>query len=168
MTKRGMPTMIISCIKARTAEAPGRKYIGVQDAENVWVSPNGKYVAFSKEVLVKPMLGSDIYSDLPNTTAKVYTDLADRHWDTWEDGKFSHVFLANIKDGTTVDLMQDEPYDCPQKPFGGAEDLVWSPDGDGLVYVCKKKFGKEYALSTNTDLYYYDVESHKPPIGQRG
>lgn len=136
-------------------------YTGLQDAENVWVSPNGKYVAFSREVLVKPMLGSDIYSDLPNTTARVYTDLADRHWDTWEDGKFSHVFLANIKDGTTVDLMQDEPYDCPQKPFGGAEDLVWSPDGDGLVYVCKKKFGKEYAQSTNTDLYHYDVESHK-------
>ena len=137
-------------------------YTGLQDAENVWVSPNGKYVAFSKEVLVKPMLGSDIYSDLPNTTAKVYTDLNYRHWDTWEDGKFSHIFVVSLADGSVVkDIMQDEAYDCPQKPFGGAEDLAWSPDSKGLVYVCKKKFGKDYAQSTNTDLYYYDVTTGK-------
>ena len=133
-------------------------YNGIQDAENVWVSPNGKYIAFSKEVLVKPMLGTDIYSDLPNTTAKIYTDLNDRHWDTWEDGKFSHIFVASVADGGVAkDIMQDEAYDCPAKPFGGAEDLAWSPDNKGLVYVCKKKFGKEYAQSTNTDLYFYNV-----------
>ncbi len=132
-------------------------YTGLQDAENVWVSPNGEYVAYSKDVLVKPMMGTDIYSDLPNTTAKVYTDLDYRHWDTWEDGKFSHIFIANIKSGKVTDVMEDEPHDCPQKPFGGAEDLAWSPDNKGFVYVCKKKFGKEYAVSTNTDLYYYDV-----------
>ncbi len=136
-------------------------YNGLQNAENVWVSPNGKYVAFSKDVLVKPMVGTDIYPDLPNNTAKIYTDLDYRHWDTWEDGKFSHVFVASIEDGKVKDLMQDEPYDCPQKPFGGAEDLTWSPDSKGLVYVCKKKFGKEYAISTNTDLYYYNVAQDK-------
>ena len=136
-------------------------YNGLVGADNVWVSPDGKYVAYSKDVLIKPMLGTDIYADLPNTTAKIYTDLNDRHWDTWEDGRFSHVFVANIKDGTVKDIMEEEPYDCPQKPFGGAEDLVWSPDGKGLVYVCKKKFGKEYAQSTNTDLYYYEVATGK-------
>jgi len=136
-------------------------YNGLQDAENVWVSPDGKYVAYSKDVLVKPMLGSDIYSDLPNTTAKVYRDLDYRHWDTWEDGKFSHIFVANIKEGNAKDIMEDEPYDCPQKPFGGAEDLTWSPNNKGFVYVCKKKFGAEYAQSTNTDLYYYDVATGK-------
>ncbi len=136
-------------------------YTGAQDQENVWVSPNGKYVAFSKNVLVKPMLGTDIYSDLPNTTAHIYTDLNNRHWDTWEDGKFSHIFVATIKDGTVKDIMADESYDCPQKPFGGSEDLSWSPDSKGLVYVCKKKFGKEYATSTNTDLYYYDITTGK-------
>jgi dipeptidyl aminopeptidase/acylaminoacyl peptidase len=136
-------------------------YSGLHDAENVWVSPNGRYVAFSKDVLVKPMNGTDIYSDLPNTTAKVYTDLNYRHWDTWEDGKFSHIFLVNLKDKTVKDLMEDEPYDCPQKPFGGAEDLAWSPDSKGFVYVCKKKFGKEYAQSTNTDLYFYSINTGK-------
>jgi len=134
---------------------------GAHNADNVWVSPNGKYVAFSREVLVKPMLGTDIYADLPNTTAKIYTDLNDRHWDTWEDGKFSHIFIANLKDGTVKDIMEDEPFDCPQKPFGGAEDLVWSPDSKGFVYVCKKKFGKEYAQSTNTDLYFYSMNTGK-------
>jgi dipeptidyl aminopeptidase/acylaminoacyl peptidase len=136
-------------------------YNGLQDADNVWVSPNGKYIAFSREVLVKPMLGTDIYNDLPNTTAKVYTDLNYRHWDTWEDGKFSHIFLVSLKDKTVKDLMEDEPYDCPQKPFGGAEDLAWSPDSKGFVYVCKKKFGKEYAQSTNTDLYFYSLNTGK-------
>ena len=136
-------------------------YNGLQDAENVWVSPDGQYVAYSKDVLVKPMLGSDIYSDLPNTTTKVYTDLDYRHWDTWEDGKFSHIFVASIKEGNPKDIMEDEPFDCPQKPFGGAEDLVWSPDNNGFVYVCKKKFGKDYAQSTNTDLYYYNVATGK-------
>ncbi|MBE2289582.1 MAG: S9 family peptidase [Chitinophagaceae bacterium] len=134
---------------------------GAQGAENVWVAPNGKYVAFSKDVLIKPMNGTDIYADLPNTTAKVYTDLNYRHWDTWEDGKFSHIFIADLKEGTVKDIMEDEPHDCPQKPFGGAEDLVWSPDSKGFVYVCKKKFGKEYAISTNTDLYFYPVATGK-------
>lgn len=136
-------------------------YNGLQDAENIWVSPNGKFVAFSKEVLVKPTLGTDIYGDLPNTTAKVYTDLMIRHWDTWEDGKFSHIFVANIKEKTVKDIMEDEPYDCPQKPFGGAEDLAWAPDSKGFVYVCKKKAGADYAQSTNTDLYYYNAEKNK-------
>ncbi len=136
-------------------------YNGLQGAENVWVSPDGKYVAYSKDVMIKPMNGTDIYSDLPNTTAKVYTDLNYRHWDTWEDGKFSHVYVVNLKDGTTKDIMEDEPYDCPQKPFGGAEDLTWAPDSKGFVYVCKKKHGKEYALSTNTDVYYYSLSTNK-------
>src|SRR6185437_12576231 len=121
-------------------------------------SPNGKYVAYSKPVLVTPELGSDIYSDLPATQTRVYTDLMYRHWDTWADGKYSHIFVVNIKDGTSQDIMKGEPYDCPQKPFGGAEDLTWAPDSKGLIYVSKKKAGKEAAQSTNTDLYYYNVE----------
>jgi len=136
-------------------------YNGLTDAENVWISPNEKYIAFSKEVLVKPMMGADIYPDLPKTTAQVYTDLMYRHWDTWEDGKFSHIFIVPTNGGQVKDIMLNEPFDVPLKPFGGTEDLVWSPDSKGLVYACKKKFGKEYATSTNTDLYYYELASGK-------
>lgn len=136
-------------------------YSGLQGADNIKVSPNGRYIAFTKEVMVNPMLAKDIYSDLPKSTMQVYDDLMYRHWDTWEDGMYSHVFVADVKKGKATDIMPDEAYDCPQKPFGGAEDLVWSPTSKGLVYVCKKKTGKDYALSTNTDLYYYEVASHR-------
>lgn len=138
-----------------------RIFSTIAEVENARVSPDGKFVAYSKEVAVKPMLGKDIYPDLPKTTAQIYTDLNYRHWDTWEDGKFSHIFIASSQGGATKDIMLNEPYDAPQKPFGGSEDFIWTPDGKGLVYVCKKKFGKEYAQSTNTDLYYYDLATEK-------
>lgn len=131
---------------------------GIEGAGDIRISPNGQMVAFVKEVLVKPMNGTDIYPDLPRTTAKVYRDLNDRHWDEWEDGKYNHIFIAPLrKGGEAKDIMAGEPYDSPQKPFGGSEDFLWTPDGKGIVYVCKKKFGKEYALSTNTDLYHYNL-----------
>jgi dipeptidyl aminopeptidase/acylaminoacyl peptidase len=143
-------------------------YSGLKNADNIKVSPNGKFIAFSREVLVKPVLGTDIYPDLPKTTAQVYTDLNYRHWDTWEDGKFSHVFILSVADGRVVDIMDGEPYDSPQKPFGGSEDFAWNPDNSGLVYVCKKKFGKDYAMSTNTDLYYYDLSSGRTTNWTKG
>lgn len=129
-----------------------------EGADNIRVSPDGEYVAFSREVPVQKVLGTDRHPDLPKTSAQVYTDLNFRHWDTWEDGKFSHVFVMPVG-GAARDIMEGEPYDAPQKPFGGTEDIVWRPDSKGLVYVCKKKAGKAYAISTNTDLYYYDVAS---------
>ncbi len=135
-------------------------YDGLQDAGEVRISPDGRHVAFSKDVLVKPVLGTDIYPDLPKTTAHIYRSLMYRHWDTWEDGKFSHIFIATLgSKSEATDIMKGEPYDCPQKPFGGSEDFVWRPDSKGLVYVCKKKYGTDYALSTNTDLYYYELHS---------
>lgn len=130
-------------------------------AGNIRVSPDGKYIAYSKDMPVKKMMGTDIYPDLPKNTAQIYTDLSYRHWDTWEDGKFSHLFIAKVSDGTEKDLMSGEPYDCPQKPFGGNEDFVWSPDSKTIAYVCKKKFGKEYAQSTNTDIYHYSLATGK-------
>jgi dipeptidyl aminopeptidase/acylaminoacyl peptidase len=136
-------------------------FTGIDGAENVRVSPDGKYIAYSKDVLVKPMMGTDLYPDLPKTTAQVYTDLNYRHWDAWEDGKFSHLFIVPVKGGEAKDIMAGELFDCPQKPFGGQEDFIWSPDSKGVLYVSKKKFGKEYATSTNTDIYYYDIAGNR-------
>ncbi|NCD72176.1 S9 family peptidase [Mucilaginibacter agri] len=130
------------------------------DADNVQISPDGKKIMFSREVPVVKILGKDRFADLPKSNAYVFTDLNYRHWDTWEDGKFSHVFVADYDNGKVSnekDIMVDEPYDTPQKPSGGAEDLIFSPDSKSIIYVCKKKFGKAYAISTNTDLYQYDI-----------
>jgi hypothetical protein len=126
---------------------------GYKDAETIRISPNGQYVAFSKHVTAHHVLGNHIYNDVPNTTAQIYTDLNARHWDTWYDGKVSHLFVAPIQNvAQAKDLLHNTPYDCPTKPFGGTEDYVWSPSGDHIVYVCKKKYGKNYFTSTNTDI----------------
>src|SRR5690606_27308043 len=121
-------------------------------------------ILFSREVQILKVHSKDRYPELDKSDAYVYDDLNYRHWDTWEDGKFQHVFVADYIDGNIsneVDLMPGEPFDCPQMPFGGSEDAIWSPDSKSIVYVTKKKFGKEYAVSTNTDLFVYSLDSKK-------
>ncbi len=122
------------------------------------LSPDGIYMLSNKEVKVKKIFGSDYYPELTKSNVYIFDNLNDRHWDTWEDGKFDHVFVTPVgKPEEEKDIMPDEPYDCPQKPFGGDEDYIWRPDGKAVIYVTKKKYGKDYAVSTNTDLYEYDV-----------
>ncbi len=131
--------------------------VNIKGVENIQISPDGNYIAYSKKVAIIPVDGTKRHPDLPGNTAQVYTDLHYRHWDTWSDGSFSHVFITPVDGGAAKDIMEGEPHHTPQSPFGGAEDFVWSPDSKGILYVCKKKYGKEYAVSTNTDLYYYDL-----------
>lgn len=126
------------------------------------ISPDGKYKISNEEVALQKVMGKDKYTDLPNTTAQVYTSLNYRHWDTWFDGKFNHVFVAPTADEKSkTDIMKDEPYFCPQQPFGGDEDYIFSPDSKKIIYVTKKKFGTAYAISTNTDIFEYDIASGK-------
>jgi dipeptidyl aminopeptidase/acylaminoacyl peptidase len=125
-------------------------------------SPDGKYTLTAKDVKINKVLGSDFYPDLSKSQVQIYDGLNYRHWDTWEDGAFSHVFVhpvINGQPGEGKDLMPGEPHDCPQKPYGGDEDYVWSPDSKKVVYVTKKKAGTAYAVSTNTDLFEYDIAS---------
>jgi dipeptidyl aminopeptidase/acylaminoacyl peptidase len=124
------------------------------------ISPDGKYMLSSADVKINKVFGSDFYPELDKSSVQIYDGLNYRHWDTWEDGAFSHVFvhpMVNGKPGEGKDIMPGEPHDCPQKPYGGDEDYVWSPDSKKVVYVTKKKAGTAYAVSTNTDLYEYDV-----------
>lgn len=139
------------------------EFYTIGDADNIVVSPDGKKVAFSKAVQVENLLGKDKYADLPKTTAQIYTDLNHRHWDAWNEGKYNHVFVASVSDDVSKsqDVLQGQKFDTPQKPSGGSEDFIWSPDSSQLLYVCKKKSGKEYATSTNTDIYTFDLASGK-------
>jgi dipeptidyl aminopeptidase/acylaminoacyl peptidase len=126
------------------------------------ISPDGKYILSNKEVKIKKISGSDYYPELTKSNAYIFDNLNNRHWDTWEDGKFEHVFVTPVGNPAgEKDIMVDEPYDSPQKPFGGDEDYVWRPDGKAVIYVTKKKYGKDYAVSTNTDLYEYELETGK-------
>lgn len=102
----------------------------------------------------------DVYADLPNATGRVIDDLMYKHWDQWTKD-IPHPFLADFcGDGISniEDIMAAEPYECPMRPFGGAESFAWAPDGKSLVYCSRKKTGLEYALSTNSDLYLYNLE----------
>lgn len=134
--------------------------------QNIRISPKGTHILFSNEVKLEKILAKDRYTDLPKANAQVYTALNYRHWDTWEDGSYNHVFYA-IYDAQTgevgepVDIMKDELFDCPQMPFGGAEDFIFDPTGTQIIYVSKKKHGTAYAISTNTDIYRYDILSGK-------
>ncbi|GAB3353225.1 S9 family peptidase [Arachidicoccus ginsenosidivorans] len=130
------------------------------------ISPDGKYILSSEAVKLEKVLGSDRYPELQKTSAQVYTSLNYRHWDKWFKGSFDHVFFAPYQDGKPVegqkkDIMEKEPYFCPQQPFGGPEDYIWTPDSKKIIYVCKKQYGTAYAESTNTDIYAYDIATGK-------
>ena len=127
--------------------------------EKAKVSPDGKWKLVSEDVKIDRVYGTDFYPELKNSNVQIYNDLNYRHWDTWEDGAFSHVFIENSETNERIDIMPNEPFDCPQKPFGGGEDFIWSPDGKQVLYVSKKLSGAAYATSTNTDIYVYNIES---------
>ena len=139
------------------------KFYDIDEVDNIVISPDGKKIAFSKQVLVENLLGKDKYKDLPKTTAQIYTDLNHRHWDYFNEGKYNHVFVVDISESAdkAKDLLEGKTWDSPQRPFGGAEDFVWSPDSSELLYVTKAKSGAEYAQSTNTDIFAYNLASGK-------
>ncbi len=123
-------------------------------------SPDLLNIAYIKDVKMEKD-AHDLYPDLPKANALIYDDLMYRHWDNWHDYAYSHVFIAPYNEGTIgegTDIMKGEPYDSPLMPNGGMEQIVWAPDGKSLAYVCKKSVGKEYALSTNSDIYLYNLE----------
>ena len=113
-----------------------------------------------KEVKINKVLGKDFYEDLSKSSGQLYNGLDHRHWDTWNEGKYNHVFTEDAE-GNQKDLMEGMPFYCPQMPYGGAEDYIWSPDGQKVLYVTKAKAGTAYVLSTNTDIYEYDLKTMK-------
>lgn len=121
-------------------------------------APDGKKIVYTREVYLDRTT-KDLYPDLPLASGKIITDLMYRHWDTWVES-YGHIFIADY-DGNGLsndtDIMKGEPFESPLKPFGGMEQINWSPDSKWIAYTCRKKKGKEYSLSTNSDIYLYDI-----------
>lgn len=146
------------------ADGSGRK--AVSNVENgiqgFLFSPDEKKVVMIGTVKYN-RTAQDIYPDLPKATGRVFDDIMYKHWDEWVT-EIPHPLVGDFN-GSEVsgvtDIMADEPYEAPMKPFGGIESFAWSPDGSKLIYVSRKKTGKAYAQSTNSDLYQYDIATKK-------
>lgn len=130
------------------------------DIEGFLFSPDG-----SKVILIKslPYHGSIQKNpdDLPKATGRLVTDLNYRHWDHYVES-MPHPFIANVsgdKADDGVDILEGQPYECPMAPFGGIEQLAWSPDSKQVAYTCRKKEGVEYAISTDADIYLYNIDT---------
>ncbi|MDE7119332.1 MAG: prolyl oligopeptidase family serine peptidase, partial [Muribaculaceae bacterium] len=146
------------------ADGSGRKVVSsVEKGVNGFLfAPDGKKVVLVSNVKYG-RTAADAYPDLPKATGRIIDDLMYKHWDEWVT-EVPHPFVADF-DGSALsnitDIMDGEPYEAPMKPFGGIESFAWSPDSKQLVYVSRKKTGMDYALSTNSDLYRYDLASGK-------
>ena len=133
-----------------------------KDIEGYLLSPQGdKIILIAQVKTVASTL--DKHPDLPLASGRVVDDLMYKHWDEWTETA-PHPFLCTLKNvkGKTIvtdciDLLEGTPYESPMKPFGGVEQLAWSPDGKTIAYTCRKKSGLEYAVSTNSDIYLYDL-----------
>jgi len=147
-------------LNQRAAPATIKDY-SVLITKDKMLSKDGNYKLSSESVKIDPILGIDMYPEMTESNVYVYDQLNYRHWDKWEDGNFNHVFIENTATGAKTDIMLDEAFHCPQMPFGGSEDYIWNPDGTKVLYVTKKKSGVDYAKSTNTDIYEYDIVAKK-------
>ena len=125
----------------------------------------------SKVILIKSIDFNEIIKknpdDLPKATGRRVTDLMYRHWDHYVES-IQHPFLAdvdrstfNVQCSTLTDILEGEPYECPMEPFGGIEQLAWSPDSKTIAYTCRKKKGTDYATSTDSDIYIYNIGTHE-------
>lgn len=125
-------------------------------------SPDMKNICYLSEVTKKPTL-KELHPDMPLANVRIIDNLMYRHWDMWVES-YTHIIVASYNEGKVgegTDIMMDEPWESPVRPFGGMEQITWSPDGKYIVYTCRKKTGLEYSQSTNTDLYLWDVATQQ-------
>ena len=142
-------------------DGSGRKQLSQTEGkiEGFMFSPD-----HSKAILLKSIDFNDIIKknpeDLPKATGRLVTDLMYRHWDHYVE-TIQHPFVATVNgeaiDTVMTDLLEGEPYECPMEPFGGMEQLAWSPDSKTIAYTCRKKTGLAYSISTDADIYIYNI-----------
>lgn len=140
-----------------------RKISKIEDGiSDFKLSPDETKILYVSEVKVKPSV-ADLHPDLPKASAYLTEDLMYKHWDSWS-GSVPHPFVADfskLKVKKSKDLLEGEVFESPILPMGGIEQLSWSADGKTIAYCSRKKTGKDYAVSTNSDIYFYHTESGK-------
>ena len=146
------------------ADGTGRRQLTETEGEvgDFLFSPDGTKVILVKEVDQNTSI-SPKEADLPKATGMVINDLMYKHWDHYVM-KAPHPFLYKIEGGKAnlvCDILEGEPYESPMEPFGGVEQLAWSPDGNIVAYTCRKKTGRDYAISTDSDIFLYDITTGK-------
>ena len=130
--------------------------------EGFKLSPDRKAMAFISTIEVKrPAHIEKLFEGIEKTTGRINEDLMYRHWDQWVD-EIPRIYYAPLVNGRAdtdkaVDILGDEPYETPMRPWGGTEQFDFSPDGMTLAYTCRKKTGYDYAHSTNSDIFLYNV-----------
>lgn len=146
-------------------DGSGRKQLSNEesDIEGFLFSPDETKVVLVKRIKIKETT-ADVHPDLPLAKGFVVNDLMYKHWDEWITDA-PHPFVATF-DGNAIakdgkDLLEGTAYDCPNRPFGGTEQLAWSQDSKKLAYACNKKTGRDYSVSTDTDIYLFDFESNE-------
>lgn len=133
-------------------------------------SSDMKKIAYTADVKLDDPSTSELYTGLDKTSGRVINSMVFRHWDEWRDA-YSHLFVADIngdKITNATDLLEGQPFDVPNKPFGGIEQISWHPDGKSIAYSCHKKSGRDYAISTNTDIYIYNLETKETEVLTKG
>ena len=146
------------------ADGTDRKCLSDTKGE-IWgfkFAPNGKKVILIKSIPFNEII-KKTPDDLPLSTGRLVTDLMYRHWDHYVE-QIPHPFVADVTANgltATIDILEGEPYECPMEPFGGVEQLAWSPDAQHIAYTCRKKTGVQYAISTDADIYLYNVATRE-------
>ena len=125
--------------------------------EGFLFSPDQKRLVLVKQVPYHGVIQENP-SDLPKATGRLVTDLMYRHWDHYVES-IPHPFVLNLETGEEKDILEGEPFECPMEPFGGIEQLAWSPDSKKIAYTMRAKTGLEMSISTDSDIFLYDVES---------
>lgn len=139
-----------------------RQITDVEDGiEGFSYSPDGRKLLYIAPIKYGKR-ASDLYPDLPKATGRVVNDLMYKHWDEWVES-IPHIFYATLDGATPIkqgkDILEGEPYEAPMRPHSGIEDVAWTPDSRAIAYASRKKEGKAYTLSTNSDIYLYNLES---------
>ena len=123
------------------------------------LAPDGKQVILIKSLPYHGTIKQNP-ADLPKATGRLITDMNYRHWDHYVEN-IAHPFVAQVSDSQIdngTDIMAGEPYECPTAPFGGIEQIAWSPNSKQIAYSSRKRTGLQYAISTDADIYLYDTD----------